>query len=114
VDGVAFWRRLIQDLSMSQKYFYIQDTQRYDGNAIMLWCPSKRMYSSNVSDAAYYSEEEAAKIIGGRTTYVAVPLEDIKAAAIRVVMASDLRRMQEEKSEGRMPVELAPEAPKSS
>lgn len=99
---------------MNKKYFYLQDTQKYDGNAIMLWNAAKQTYTSNVAEASFYGEEEVMKIVAGRTTYVAVPMEDIKAASIKVVMASTLRRLQEEKAVGEVVAELMPEPPQSS
>lgn len=99
---------------MSKKYFYIQDTQRYDGNAIVLWNAAKRIYTSNVAEASFYDEEEAMKIVAGRSTYVAVPLEDVKAATVKVVMAAELRRRQEEKAVGQSETELQPDPPQPS
>lgn len=97
-----------------KKYFYIQDTQKYDGNAILLWNAAKSAYTSNVAEASFYGEEEALKIVAGRTTYVAIPMEDIKSASIKVVMAFDLRRLQEEKAGGRVATKPLAETPSSS
>ena len=85
-----------RDMLISQldktKYYYVQDSRSYVGNAILWWAIDGKGYVTDPAKAHKYSWEEIQTFIGGRSTDIIWEAEHVEGAIKKYVDAQYLDR----------------------
>lgn len=72
------------------KFYYVQDSRSYVGNAILWWAIDGKGYVTDLAKAHKYSWEEIQSFIGGRSTDVIWEAEHVEGAIRKYVDAQYL------------------------
>ena len=76
-----------------ENMFYVQDTRGYCGNCVMWWREGNGGYTTHLSDARLFREDELHE---DRETYKPWPAQDVLDAATAQVDIQLLRKATEE------------------
>ncbi len=77
-----------------EKYYYIQDSRNYIGNAMLFWRKESSGYTTNIDEAEIYNKEQAERICRNRKTDIAWEVNYIETKISRCVDMQDVDQNQ--------------------
>lgn len=80
----------------SEQLYYIQDSRSYSGNDLLWYREGGGNYTTNIKEAALFTEEEALNKFKNRNTDIPWKKEEIDASIIHVVDSQYLSRSEQD------------------